>query len=117
MRQYTTSNGTTALLKDESVDMEATSAPAVDPIIDAAKPLYEPTEQALVITSAADGKHSEGSLHYPHNGSEDGGQALDLRVWNLPAPQQTADRLQQKLGRDYDVIYEGTHIHVEKDIR
>ncbi|MCS3827449.1 hypothetical protein GGP85_002919 [Salinibacter ruber] len=89
--------------------MEGTDPSAVDPILDAAKPLYEPTEQALVITSAADGKHSTGSLHYS-------GEALDLRIWNLPTPAQVAERLQQELGPDYDVVHhEGSHIHVEYD--
>jgi len=115
---YTTSQGTTAQLKDDSVDMEATHAPSVDPIIDAAKPLYEPTGQALVITSAADGEHSQGSLHYPQTGQFDGGQALDLRIWHLPDPAATAKQLQQKLGPEYDVVYgpnHDTHIHVERD--
>jgi len=108
---YTTSQGTTAQLKDDSVDMEATHAPSVDPIIDAAQPLYEPTGQALVITSAADGEHSQGSLHYD-------GKALDLRIWHLPDPAATARKLQQKLGPEYDVVYgpnHDTHIHVERD--
>lgn len=111
MREYTTSQGTTALLKDDSVDMERAHAPSIDPIIDAAKELYEPTEQALVITSAADGTHSEGSLHYD-------GKALDLRIWHLPDPGSVAERLQEKLGPDYDVVYgpsHDTHIHVEYD--
>lgn len=113
---YTTSEGTTALLKDASVNMEGTHKPSVDPIIDAAQPLYEPTQQRLVITSAADGKHSTGSLHYPESGQFEGGQALDLRIWNLPTPAQVAERLQQKLGLDYDVVHhEGSHIHVEFD--
>ena len=120
MRQYTTSEGTTALLKDESVDMEGAHAPSVDPIIDAAGPLYAPTEQALVITSAADGTHSEGSLHYPESGRFEGGQALDLRIWHLPDPAQVAKELQQKLGPQYDVVYHepghDTHIHVERDV-
>lgn len=116
MRTYVTSQGTTALLKDGSVNMEATEPSAVDPIIDAAKPLYEPTEQRLVITSAADGVHSKGSLHYPENGSE-GGQALDLRIWNLPDPQRTANELQRELGADYDVVLESDHIHVEMDMQ
>ena len=109
MRQYVTSEGTTALLKDNSIDMEGTDPSAVDPIIDAAKGLYGPTQQRLVVTSAADGKHMQGSLHYS-------GEALDLRIWNLPTPAQVAERLQQKLGLDYDVVHhEGSHIHVEFD--
>jgi len=114
--QYTTKSGTTAKLKDDSVDMEQAHSPSVDPIIDAAKPLYEPTEQDLVVTSAADSTHSEGSLHYPTSGQFEGGQALDLRIWRLPDPAQTAERLQEHLPSEYDVVLEDTHIHVERDL-
>lgn len=117
MRQYTTSAGTTALLKDNSVDMESAHAPSVDPVIDAAASLYEPTEQALVITSAADGEHMSGSLHYPQTGRFDGGQALDLRIWHLPEPGAVAEDLQSRLGGEYDVVHhESSHIHVERDL-
>jgi hypothetical protein len=111
MRTYTTSAGTTARLKDASVDMEGTVPSAVDPIINAASQVYEGTPQRLVITSAADGTHMDGSKHYS-------GEALDLRIWHLPDPAAAAEELQRRLGDDYDVVYgpnHSTHIHVEYD--
>jgi hypothetical protein len=105
---YTTSSGTTAHLKDDSVDMAGTVPTAVDPIIEAASQVYEDTPQRLVITSAADGRHMDGSLHYE-------GKALDPRIWHLPNPSGAAGELQRRLGADYDVVYEGTHIHAEHD--
>ena len=49
-------------------------------------------------------------------------QAVDLRVWNLPAEvrREAVAALRERLGPDYDVIYErpgeaGAHVHVEYD--
>lgn len=61
----------------------------------------------LVVTSLADGAHSPTSLHYR-------GDAVDFRVSGVQDPVSKVDRLRERLGgKDYDVIYEGTHIHVE----
>jgi len=106
MRTVTTDAGTTAYLKDQSVQYAGT--PAQQAILDAAAPLYAPTKQRLVITSANDGRHMDGSLHYDD-------QALDLRVWALPNPAGTARELQKRLGEDFDVVFEETHIHAERD--
>ena len=67
-----------------------------------------------VCTSALDGRHMKGSLHYQ-------GLAVDLRTHTLPggykgegAKKATA-LLRAYLGADYDVVLEATHIHVEFD--
>ena len=70
----------------------------------------------LTVTSITDGKHSVNSLHYQ-------GRAIDLRVKDdetgLPFDgrhQLIAVReLRRHLGKDYDVVLEPTHIHVEYD--
>lgn len=103
-------------LKDDSVDLAETEVQEV--MIQAAAREYAAEPQRLVITSANDGKHSEGSLHY-----ED--EALDLRVWQLDDHEKTASRLQDRLGSLFDVIAEWresdehgwvpSHIHVEYD--
>jgi hypothetical protein len=121
VRQYTTAEGHTALLKDDSVDIEGTDPSAVDPIIDAAAPLYSRLGYELVITSAADGTHSEGSHHKDKNTPADGGWALDLRcskAWGFsPEDQETiVEAMRAKLGHAYDVVLESTHLHIEKDI-
>lgn len=59
-----------------------------------------------IVTSAIEGKHSRGSLHYA-------GSAVDLRRWHLDDPVEAVKELQERLGDDYDVILEDTHIHVE----
>jgi hypothetical protein len=68
--------------------------------------LREHGEEA-VITSTYEGDHSPGSLHYAN-------LAVDIR---LPKnnPTGVALAIQQKLGEDYDVIVEMTHIHIEYD--
>jgi hypothetical protein len=106
MDRRQTSSGTTFFLKDASVEYKGTSAQ--ETILDAAAPIYADTPQRLVVTSANDGTHMTGSLHYAD-------RALDLRVWHLSDPAGAARELQRELGDDFDVVHEGTHIHVEYD--
>ena len=47
-----------------------------------------------------------GSLHYQ-------GKAFDLRTWHVI--EEVAKQLRTYLGKDYDVIVEKDHIHVEYD--
>lgn len=66
----------------------------------------------LVITSALDGEHMPGSRHYD-------GCALDYRRWELDGLEvewmHILDQLRHRLGRQFDVILHGTHLHVEFD--
>ena len=68
---------------------------------------------AIWVTSANDSRHGDNSLHYKN-------QAFDIRIYNIVGDvhyeaKLWAERLQQALGSDYDVVYENTHIHVEYD--
>lgn len=74
-----------------------------------ANEVYKEYDTELVITSLADSKHSWSSLHYA-------GAAVDLRTHNLPSDQakkDVANKIQEKLNVDFDVILEPTHIHLE----
>ena len=73
-----------------------------------AEPLFEEEGEEMVVTSLIEGKHSRGSLHYA-------GAAVDLRT-NPIAPaaaKEIRDELQRRLGPDYDVVLEKTHLHIE----
>jgi hypothetical protein len=105
-RSKRTPAGTFYSIKDDSVQIEGTGPQ--HKILDAAAKAYAATPQPLIVTSANDGDHMKGSLHY-----ED--KALDLRVWHLSDPGRVASRIQDLLGDEYDVIAEGTHIHAEYD--
>jgi len=112
MRTHVTTQGREVQLKDGSVDAESVAPGVLDRVLEAAQPSYEErcNLENLVITSAHDGTHSAGSLH-------DDGLALDLRVWGFSqaeAKRVTAE-MQQRLGRRWDCIYEGDHLHVEYD--
>ena len=63
-----------------------------------------------VITSGTDGKHMKGSKHYT-------GEALDVRTSSLDNDEidDVIDALRVKLGRNYDVLFETNHIHIEYD--
>jgi len=58
-----------------------------------------------IITSASDGTHRAGSLHYV-------GAALDFR---LPAGSAlgVVAQIKQRLGEDFDVVLESDHVHIE----
>lgn len=74
-------------------------------------------DRDLIITSVCDGKHKTGSKHYE-------GNAFDLRTWTTDTSgiQLSVDEkhklgvtFSELLGMDYDVVVEGTHIHIEYD--
>jgi hypothetical protein len=69
---------------------------------------YQELGQDCTVTACVDGKHSTGSLHYA-------GQAIDLRTRNVPLAdlQKLAERIRECAGRNYDVILEADHLHVE----
>lgn len=62
----------------------------------------------LVITSGLDGRHGKGSRHYA-------GLALDFRSRDLgqAASRRAAQALRKVLGREFLVLVEKDHIHVE----
>lgn len=62
-----------------------------------------------VLTSATDGRHMRGSLHYV-------GAAVDIRLPEGVDATRVRVALETALGgpdRDFDVVLEKTHIHVE----
>lgn len=75
-----------------------------------AEAVYKRYGYELTITAGTDGQHGVHSLHYT-------GLALDCRTRDVEAAQ--VPRLQreiaQELGKDYDVVLESDHIHVEYD--
>jgi hypothetical protein len=75
-------------------------------IIDNAMQRYLGAE--AVITSGKDGVHSRTSLHYS-------GNALDFRTRDMKPTMRKLmrDIIAEKLGKDYDVVLESDHLHVE----
>lgn len=64
-----------------------------------------------VLTSGRDGKHSWGSKHYADC-------AWDFRTNffpNVVTKQKAAEGIRDRLGSDFDVVLETTHLHVEYD--
>jgi len=76
--------------------------------VQVANDVYNMYGQELVITSVCDGKHSYTSLHYT-------GCAFDCRIRYFTTDEQlnVALDIQNRLGKDFDVIAETDHIHIE----
>lgn len=82
---------------------------------------HAPEGYEFVITSGTEGRHSVNSLHYK-------GLAIDVRRWwREPGLVETHDLgvdtlskirrdLVQALGRDWDIVIERTHVHIELDM-
>jgi len=74
-----------------------------------AEGVYNKYDTDLVITSVVDGKHSYTSLHYC-------GCAADIRTRDLPQEdsiQAVGQEIRQALTREFDVVVESNHIHIE----
>lgn len=97
-------------VKDKSVSLEGVVWRMFHAALVAEKIWKRHGATELVITSANDGKHKKGSLHY-------GGCALDFRIRNLPQAVwvKATEELQKELGDLYDVILEKDHVHCEFD--
>ena len=68
----------------------------------------EGEDYTVVITSGNDGKHMKNSKHYSN-------EAIDIRTNNMIDPDTVALRIKGLLGKDFDVVLEQTHIHIEYD--
>ncbi len=74
----------------------------------AAEVYREVADEELVITEVTGGKHGRNSLHYV-------GLAVDLRTRYFDNVTVLAvhKKIQQKLGSQFDVVLEKTHMHIE----
>lgn len=84
--------------------------PAMRRALKAADAIWSAYGQELVVTSGLDGEHSRWSWH-------NYGCAVDLRTRYFSAGEvaSIAQDMREALGRDYDVVIEPTHMHVEYD--
>ena len=74
-----------------------------------AEGVYKTYGVELVITSGSEGKHGVASLHYV-------GLAVDIRrrdFTTVAVVEEVALKLRRNLGKEFDVVVERTHIHIE----
>lgn len=78
--------------------------------LNVAQRVYDELGYELVITSGTEpeANHKPGSLHYS-------GAAVDLRTRHMAEAdkKRAADLLRARLGAEFDVVLEQTHIHIE----
>ena len=82
----------------------STLHPKMRIVLRAVEQVWSPEEP--IITSTWEGTHSSASFHYFK-------RALDFRL--ARTMQDKVDLLRSKLGKDYDIVLEHTHIHIEYD--
>ena len=70
--------------------------------------VFKAFELDCILTSVVDSKHGRGSLHYV-------GFAFDLRSKHVPSGDLSSITvsLKRALGKEFDVILEGNHFHIE----
>jgi hypothetical protein len=68
----------------------------------------EGEQYTMTITSAKDGKHMKDSKHYS-------GEAIDIRKFDMKNVKVVVEEIKDYLGKDFDVVEEKTHIHIELD--
>ena len=81
---------------------------------DVANEVYEALGvEFCVLTAGVDGEHGRGSLHYV-------GLAIDTRTRDFPNGGNNSDLIdvavkliQDRLGKQYDVVRESNHLHIE----
>ena len=90
--------------------VSVTFTPEVNRILEQAEHTFQANGYSCICTSGTDGKHMKGSLHYK-------ALAVDLRSRHVSEEMlpKIVDELKERLGKDYDVILEGDHIHAEFD--
>jgi hypothetical protein len=64
----------------------------------------------MTITSGRDGLHMNGSLHYKN-------LAIDIRRYDMKNAKKTVELLKLALGKNFDIVLEKTHIHIEYDAK
>lgn len=87
------------------IGMQSEAIIGIDKCLDA----FSECGLIMTLTSCRDGEHIEYSHHYK-------GLAWDIRVWDLSGRiDWMCNKIQTKLGLEYQVFNEATHIHVEYD--
>lgn len=89
--------------------------PVIIQALEAIEPIFNEYGLPIVVTSAFDGKHKNGSLHYQ-------GLAVDVRTRHILENHLITILLRIKavlraLDKRYQAIYEKTHLHIEFDRR
>jgi len=69
--------------------------------------VFASNDREIVVTSTFEGNHSAGSLHYADD-------AFDVRYPDPPVD-AVVHLIRLNLGPDFDVLGEGSHIHIEYD--
>lgn len=79
-------------------------------VIEFAEVIFRNIGKECVVTSLCDGKHSRHSKHYE-------GNAVDFRTRHLTDDEKLSvvARFKQLLSKEYDIILESTHLHIEYD--
>lgn len=90
--------------------VKLTITKAVNKLLQAGATAFASVGKPCVVTSGCDGQHQVNSKHYTN-------EAIDLRTFHLQGDElhTVVQAMQDTLGKDFDVVIEGDHLHVEYD--
>jgi hypothetical protein len=97
-------------LKSNEVNIKNLKKELVDKLIGISNVCksIEGEKYIMTITSGNDSIHMRGSKHYTN-------EAIDIRKLDMKNPNVVVQMIKEYLGKDYDVVNEKTHIHIEYD--
>jgi hypothetical protein len=76
-------------------------------LVDVGFVYFNVANEETIITSTYEGNHSPGSLHYQN-------RAFDVRLPKTKVNEVTTE-LKKHLSKDFDIVLERDHIHIEYD--
>ena len=90
--------------------VKLTITKAVNKLLQAGATAFAVVGKPCVVTSGSDGQHKVNSKHYTN-------EAIDLRTFHLQGNEldTVVQALKNTLGKDFDVVIEASHLHLEHD--
>jgi hypothetical protein len=107
----------------ELAEMDPLMLAAIDKLADLWNAMFPEDKDGLTITAGCEGEagdkvHHYMSLHYPENSPSGFGRAIDIRTWDVGmehVKEKFLEAARILLGKDFDVVVESDHIHIELD--
>lgn len=107
----------------ELIGLDPVLEKTIDVLADLWNALFPMDKDGLTITAGCEGNKNDGvhkhtSLHYKENSPSGLGRAIDIRTWDVGmehVKDMFLETAKELLGKDFDVVVEKDHVHIEYD--